>query len=103
MVNHVFRLCIRWRQESPTIDQDRGNGQYQDSGATEYKVEILLPLIYTFMTIITITREIHRRNKIIGMMLSVIIASSRKVTLAGNISTDWSGTCLTQRQVQGGI
>ena len=40
-------------------------------------------------------------NKIIGMMRSVIIASSRKFTLSGNISTDWSGELLTRRRLQG--
>ena len=55
------------------------------------------------IAIITTTRDIHGRNKIIGMMQSVIIPSSRKVTLVGNISNDLSGTCLDRRQVQGGI
>ena len=56
-----------------------------------------------FMAIITTTREIHESNKIIGIMLSVIIASSRKVTLVWNISTNLSGTCLARRRVHGGI
>ena len=46
--------------------------------------------IYLYSNYNTI-REIHGRNKIIGLMRSVIITSSRKVTLTGNIITNWSG------------
>ena len=56
-----------------------------------------------FTEIIITTRKMHGKNNIIGLMQSVIITSSRKFSLGGNISTDWSWTCLTRRRVQGGI
>ena len=59
--------------------------------------------IYIYMAIITTTREIHGMYKNIGLMQLVIISSLRKFTLAGNLSTDWSGTCLTKSRVQGDI
>ena len=78
-------------QAAPGITYNQPEqGAWLGTGKCYNRVEgnNMTDLYIYFMAIITTTIEIHRRNKIIGLVRSVIITSLRKFTLAGNISTD---------------